>query len=636
MNAAQQKAVMHATGPAMVLAGPGSGKTFVIAQRLKQLIEAVGAEPSQILVITFTKASAVEMQIRFLKLTDSAYPEVSFGTFHSIFYQIIRHSLSDSHSGPEIADIRFQTETVRDILSELKNRKLIGREEFENSCGQIPEILSEISRIKNLDRNPEDCSEGLPIRHVFKEIFELYGKRLAEFGKIDFDDMMVRCYKLLSENRSILENWQKRFKFILIDEYQDINPIQSKIIDLLLGRDKNLFAVGDDDQSIYGFRGSDPGIMLAFKEKYEDACPNIINLNINYRSGSEILKNAGLVIRENKKRLSKELMAFEGNGKGAVIARCYNSANDQRQAIALFLSKHRQELSDIAILFRTNSEARSLVPALKEMDIPSNLDSYEKNIYRDRAVDTVISYLKFGCRGQKRSDFLKIINVPQRYVSREAAEKEIIKESDILLFYRENIRRQKEIKSFFKAVSFVSHLRPALAVRYLIRSVGIGQVFKDSQDALDELEKDAAKFQDMRKFIDMADELKEKKDAALKDDQTDPENRVNLLTMHSSKGLEFGLVWIPNLNEGIIPTRSAVGEDATEEERRMLYVAMTRAKRALIMSYVRGSKENPMLPSRFLRPIRQLWDENYGSIGQTSSDPSSGRSMSSSNSASSR
>jgi DNA helicase-2/ATP-dependent DNA helicase PcrA len=552
------------------------------------------------------------MQIRFLKLTDSSYPEVSFGTFHSVFYQIIRNSLSDKNSKLEIADIKFQTEMIRDILSSLKARGQMGKEEYEDYIPRIPDILSEISRIKNLGLSPAESSEGLGLMHIFPVIYDSYNRSLREFGKTDFDDMMKRCYELLSENRSILDFYRKKYRFILIDEYQDINPIQSGIIDLLLGEDGNLFAVGDDDQSIYGFRGSEPGIMLDFMERYKNYEPKLINLDVNYRSGSEILKTAQMVIHENKTRYGKELSAFGPNGPGKVAARRYDTRKKQGEAIALFLEKHRENLSDIAILFRTNSEARNMLPFLQEKGIPTNLDGYIRSIYQDKAVDTVLSYLKFAYEGHKRVDFLRIINVPARYISREAASADTVNEKDLLRYYKGNRERQKSIKDFFKSIEMIAHMRPALSVRYLRKTAGIDREFKKSLENLDILEEKAREFENTARFLQYTTEQKESEELNKK---SSPKalsgNRVNLLTMHGSKGLEFGIVWLPDLNEGIIPSRSAVSDAEKEEERRMLYVAMTRAKQALIMSYIKGTKESPMLPSRFLRPIKQLWDANY-------------------------
>ena len=364
---------MHANGPAMILAGPGSGKTFVIVRRLVHLIQS-GALPSKILVITFTKAAAIEMQIRFLKLTDSSYPEVSFGTFHSVFYQIIRNN-SPKDSKIEIANYKLKTEIIRDILLFLKSSKQITTDEYDDGIEQIDGILSEISRIKNLDIKPENCQESVSLKKVFPQIFKSYNRRLKEFSVIDFDDMIVRCYELLRNDQQLRKFYQEKFEYILIDEYQDINPMQYKVVELLLGKEKNLFAVGDDDQSIYGFRGSRPEIMLDFMDCFKDFGAVMINLDTNYRCGSKIVACSQEVIQENKVRLKKTLKASGQNGSGGVYARVYESRKRQMEAIAVFLTSHLNELDDIAILFRTNKEAISLLTVLNEYGIPTNLDN---------------------------------------------------------------------------------------------------------------------------------------------------------------------------------------------------------------------------------------------------------------------
>ncbi|MBP3783667.1 MAG: ATP-dependent helicase [Butyrivibrio sp.] len=621
INASQMKAIMHANGPAMILAGPGSGKTFVIVRRLVRLIEN-GVDPSKILVITFTKAAAIEMQIRFLKLTDSSYPEVSFGTFHSVFYQIIRNN-SSKDSNIQIATNKFRTEIVRDILSLLKASSKISQDEYDDGLEQIDGILSEISRIKNIDLSPSECLENICLSKVFPEIFNDYNRRLREFGQIDFDDMIVRCYELLDKNPQVRQFYQEKYKYILIDEYQDINPMQYKVVRLLLGEEKNLFAVGDDDQSIYGFRGSRPEIMLDFMESFKDQGAKMINLDTNYRCGRKIVSAALRVIEENHVRFKKKLSASKDNGEGGVYARIYESRKRQMEAIAVFLKKHLEELDDMAILFRTNKEAQSLLSVLNEYGIPTNLDSKTLSIYDDKAVKTLLSYISFAINGHKRGDYLKIINVPMRYISRDTAPNEIVNERDVCRYYTDNYKRLSEVKKFFSSINMIKHLRPMLAVKYIRNSVGIDKVFPGSKKALDELERISLEYDDLRRFLEHEKEIKISRE--VKDKNT---KRVNLLTMHGSKGLEFKYVWLPDLNEGIIPSRSAINSVQIEEERRMLYVAMTRAKTALIMSYIKGTKENPMLPSRFLRPVKDLFDH--------SSESSSGRSTSSSNSTSSK
>ena len=278
-NAAQMKAIHHYEGPAMVLAGPGSGKTFVIVERLRFLIEEKKVDPGTILVITFTKAAAIEMQHRFMKITDSSYPEVCFGTFHSVFYQIIRQSI------PNNKELKIATEStkykiVKDIILKLKSNKIIEEDEASDALSLIREIVSEISKIKNIGISPFDCADTVPLKNNFSRIFDEYNCSLKEYGFIDFDDMISECYELLKNNSQLLNSWADRFRFVMIDEYQDINAMQFNVINLITKR-KNLFVVGDDDQSIYGFRGSDPGIMQNFPQIYKNDRPEIINLNLN-------------------------------------------------------------------------------------------------------------------------------------------------------------------------------------------------------------------------------------------------------------------------------------------------------------------------------------------------------------------
>lgn len=633
-NATQIMAITHREGPAIVLAGPGSGKTFVIVQRVRYLIEQAKVEPSSILVITFTKAAAIEMQYRFMKLTDSSYPDVSFGTFHSVFYQIIKSSRSCRNSKIEIATSKFKTEIISDILSGLCKKGIINNDDYDTSLDMIPDILSEISRIKNTGDDFKDLSSNLRIRHCFKDVFDAYNRRLREFGKIDFDDMIARCYELLSSDNELLKVWQKKFSYFLIDEYQDINMMQYRVVRLLSAHTENLFAVGDDDQSIYGFRGSDPGIMLSFKDSFSEGKAKMINLSANYRCGSTILDNALKVISQNTVRFDKRLTADASNGAGILAARRYETRQKQNEAIAFFLKKHMDELEDIAILFRTNSEAYSLANLLREQDIPTNLEGDRKDIFADKGVLLCLSYMSFAFEGHKRGDFLKLMNNPMRYISRDAVTREVVSERDISSFYNGNRARLKCVKTLFSQIRMIEHLRPSLSVRYIRKTVGIDSLCTESRQALDEFEKICSEFDSTGKLIEYCREKKQENEDKQKKTVRSSKGCVKLLTMHASKGLEFKIVWLPDLNEGIIPSRSATTKLQTEEERRMLYVAMTRAKQALIMSYVTGSRDNPMLPSRFLRPIRENWENAYNKVNQTSSEPSSGRSSGSSTSSS--
>ncbi len=633
-NAAQMEAILHTDGPAMVLAGPGSGKTFVIVQRLMHLIRDCNIDPSTILVITFTKAAALEMQQRFMKNTDSSYPEVCFGTFHSVFYQIIRRS--NPNQSLKIITEAEKYKLIRDVFlhglscGALKNKKEHIKDILEDS-ERMKEIISEISRIKNTGDDISSYEATMPFSSFFPYVFKEYQKALSEYGLIDFDDMILRCFDLLCENTKVLDIWADKFRYILIDEYQDINPMQYKVIRKLC-RYNNLFVVGDDDQSIYGFRGSDPGIMQNFPHEFDKITPRIINLNVNYRCGKVILDNAMLLINENKIRFKKELNADDSNGKGYLIPRRYADKKQQLSAILSFLENNREKISNTAFIFRTNSECYSLANALKSNGFSTNLDDYAKSFVESPAVKLCEDYLKFVCEGKRRELFFKIMNKPMRYISRDCAEEETVTEAKVRRYYQGNREKIREIEKLFNQLRIISKMRPSLSVRYLRREVGIDKLFPGEIDALNELTELAQKMADNKMLLKELERVRSESNACEKKAGKSKKNdQVKIMTMHGAKGLEFEVVWLPNLNEGIIPSRSSVTMQQIEEERRMLYVGMTRAKTALIMSYLTGSEENPMLPSRFLRPIKHLWDHS-----SSPSRPSSGSSTISSNSTSSR
>ncbi len=613
VNAAQEEAITHRDGPAMVLAGPGSGKTFVIVQRLKYLIEEYGADPSSILVITFTKAAAIEMQQRFLKITDSSYPEVSFGTFHSLFYSILRDHRKEAgfYNNIEIADELFKYKLVKDILlNVLKNsRENMNKLRLIDENEIIKDITSEISRIKNAGLSPSSVSDSVPYKEHFEAIFTGYNAALKSFGKIDFDDMSLICAQLFENRKDIAEQYKSRFKYILIDEYQDINEMQQNNIEAILNDDKNLFVVGDDDQAIYGFRGAKPGIMMEFKDRM-GVSVHLINLSVNYRCGKVILDNASLVIRENKMRFKKNIVSGTGTD-GYVVARRYKTREAQYEAMSIFLSG-QNNLNDIGILCRTNSECKTVASFLRQKGIKSNLENKaDASLYDDEAVLLCLYYLSFSCIENSRALFYKIMNKPLRYISRESAMNELIRKEDVLSFYRGNRERTKAVEKLFRDISMIGKMRPSLSVRFIRKEVGIDKLFPNSTGNLDLFEKMARNFRDSKSFIGSFNEEKEKSDNQSKGKKkfSNAKDMVNILTLHGSKGLEYKYVWIPDLNEGIIPSRSAIYEPEKEEERRMLYVGMTRAKEVLIMSYICGTKENAMLPSRFLRPIRSLWEK---------------------------
>ncbi|WP_029232206.1 ATP-dependent helicase [Butyrivibrio sp. VCB2006] len=606
-NAAQMEAILHKDGPAMVLAGPGSGKTFVIVNRLVHLIRECSVDPSSVLVITFTKAAAIEMQHRFLKITDSLYPEVCFGTFHSVFYQIIRQS-NPSNKLKIIAE-KDKYKFIKDIILKITNSENIDKQESLEAIEMIGDIISEISRIKNTALSAAMCQKNVPLCSYFPRIYKEYNELLKEFGLVDFDDMILRCYELLINDEALLDTWSRRFKYVLIDEYQDINLMQYKVIRLLC-RSDNLFVVGDDDQSIYGFRGSDPGIMQKFSEDFRSHKPRIINLNINYRCGKQILYASNHLIRDNKIRLNKELKPDTASPNGFLIPRRYINRKQQSLAIIKFLKENMDKLQNIALIFRTNSEALAIAGECKQYGIPTNLDTFAKSFTDSPAVKLCENYLRFVYQGKKREFFLRIMNNPNRYITRNALSKDTVNENDLRKYYYGNSDRIRTIEKLFRQLNMIAHMRPSLSIRFLRNEVGIDKLYPGEIKALDELSELACKFPDNEILLREIEKIREESmDGESNKGTKTKGNCVKLLTMHGSKGLEFDIVWLPGLNEGVIPSRSSVTIEQIEEERRMLYVGMTRAKKALIMSYLTGNAENPMLPSRFLRPIRNLWED---------------------------
>ena len=617
-NPAQLAAIRHINGPAMVLAGPGSGKTFVIIQRIRYLIENAGIDPQTILVITFTKAAALEMQSRFQKLTDQKYPEVHFGTFHSAFFQIIRLSMSGNRL--ELITEKEKNNILQHILKNLKDEYLYHNmpqdaEMMEGSIDNIRQLLTEISRIKNDGESPDACEDTHPFKKYFIRIFESYQGMLHELGKIDFDDMILACLHLLQKNPVLLKKWQDMFQYILIDEYQDINRMQFAIIQMLALPAQNLFIVGDDDQAIYGFRGSKPEIMLHFEDYYPQM--KKIFLNINYRCCESVLNVSSTIIGENTTRYQKEMKAVKREKAGQVKAFAYQTRQMEYAAIISYFQAHTDCASQSAVIFRTNAEAAAMAEMFAGSGIPFILQEKTKSQYEDPFIQDILAYLDFACGGQQRRHLFMIMNKPLRYIKREsAANSESITKDIILAFYRGQPQMQKTVNKLFRDCEMLRHLRPFLAIRYIRFEIGyedyaLKQVKPGEREMLrhkmDWLQESAREYMDYHSFIkhisECIEEIRSQTTHACDAGRTG----VRLMTMHASKGLEFDTVWLPDLNEGILPNRKSITPVQIEEERRMLYVGMTRAKQTLMLSYVTGTKENPMLPSRLIRCIRQLW-----------------------------
>ncbi len=629
-SSAQLRAIRHGAGAACVIAGPGSGKTFVIVQRIIALIEK-GISPNEILVITFTKAAAIEMQHRFTKETNSMYPEVLFGTFHSIFYQIIRSGIKAGDDPVKIMKESDKYRCMNHVLKILQS-KPVADNSTDNSCNlrqkgkifrfsfdqdTITSLLSEISRIKNDGKKADCCDETIPLREYFKEIYDEYTGLLRELNFIDFEDMVLMCYEQLSSNPETLKTYQERFKYILIDEYQDINQMQFEVIKLLAGERQNIFVVGDDDQSIYGFRGSRPELMLSFKNIFPDA--KEILLDKNYRCSPEILNASIKVIEENKNRINKKISSGIPDKRGIVKGCSFE--NRESEFLYILKSIRNRELSQCAIIFRTNVEAAAMAKFLMSENIPCCYRERVEFLHEKRPVSDMLSYLRFAFLGGKRSDFIVLMNQPLRYISRECLRYETVTENDVLGYYssKGKIYMLEKIQKLFRDIEMIKKLRPYLAIHYVRKVIGydkhICEKYAGDKKRLSEALSEIDNFMELSKKFRTVEELfnyieEEKRiGAEIKTKGANSKAGVNIMTMHASKGLEFRTVYLPDLNEGVIPSRKSITKSEIEEERRMFYVAMTRAKKELYLSYVRGNKDNPMRASGFLRNIRDIFTD---------------------------
>lgn len=592
-------------GPCLCLAGPGSGKTTVITERVRYLLEEQKISPLSILVITFTKAAAVEMQERFTKLHGNQRCPVTFGTFHSVFFWILRQAYHLNASNILKEDQKYGI--IRELIDKTKL-------EIEDETEFIQGITGEISLVKN-DRIPlenyysKNCSEEL-----FRKIYAGYQERIESMHLLDFDDMLVMCYQLLKKREDIRRGWQERFQYILIDEFQDINSIQYDTVRLLAEPKDNLFIVGDDDQSIYRFRGARPEIMLNFEKDYPGATK--ILLAENYRSTENIIRAAGKVIAFNEKRFPKEIHGVRDKGDPVEI---HSFANPTQEASVLLkkIQEYRKqgyEYRDLAVLFRTNTGARIVVEKLMEYNLPFQMRDSLPNIYEHWITKDILCYLRLARGSRKRQDFLKIANRPKRYIAREALEDSEISFLALRRYYENRDWMLDRIDRLEYDLKVLGGMAPYAAINYIRHGVGYEKYLEEYAEfrrikveelyeVLNELSEGAKEFQTYEAWLQHMEEYKEVLEEQARQRRESGEG-ITLTTLHSSKGLEFPVVFILDINEGVIPHRKAVLDADLAEERRMFYVGMTRAKEHLHLYYTKERFGKKQEVSQFIEELR--------------------------------
>lgn len=605
-NSAQEKAIMHNQGPMMLLAGPGSGKTTTMTKRVVSLLENYHVNPANILVVTFTKAAAREMKERFEKLCmDSGitqnYKQVTFGTFHGVFYGILRHAYRLTGKNIISEEQRF------DMLRELAYRQRI---EIEDEKEFFEGLVQEISEVKN-SRIPLEhyYSKNCP-DEVFRKIYTSYVTICRQSRLLDFDDMLLYCYDLLTQRPDILAGWQKKFQYILVDEFQDINKLQYDIVKMLAAPENNLFIVGDDDQSIYAFRGAKPEIMMNFPKDFPSVQTEL--LPVNYRSTGEIVEAAGKVIAWNKRRFQKKIHTDNEKGTPPLVKAFQNGKEEELYLKDCIVKAHEQgcPYEEMAVLYRTNSGARFLVETLMEYQIPFQMRDVLPNLYDHWIARNFISYMKLATGDRSRKEFLQVMNRPNRYISREVLDEPQVSFESLRWHYEEKEWMLDRIDKFEEDLNLLKNMTPYAAINYIRHGIGYEEYLRtyalfrklkieDMHEILDELADSAKGYQTFGEwFIHIAkytDKLKEQARTKISE-----KKGVVISTFHSIKGLEFNQVFLMDVNEGTIPYRKAVTESNIEEERRLFYVGMTRARKELNLFYIKERHEKCMMPSRFL------------------------------------
>lgn len=612
LNRGQDEAIKHENGPCMVLAPPGSGKTLIVTERTRYLIEESGVRPDQILVITFTRYAAREMKERFERLTAGKNYPVTFGTFHSIFYGILKcaygiganNLMSEKESSVLLQEVLDQT----DIES---------TPEVEDEEELVRELLREVGMVKNGLCHLKDFHSKYLTQDEFAEVFRSYEHQKKELKKFDFDDMLVQCYALFRKKPEILQGWQKRFQYILIDEFQDINRVQYEVIRMLAAPRYNLFVVGDDDQSIYGFRGAKPELMLYMKQEFPSL--RTISLTVNYRSTEFITGAAARVILHNDTRFYKRVQSFRGRGQNVHVQEVLDEQEEAQYVTEEIQKKLDQGIKpgEIAVLFRAAVQARMISEILSEHRIPFEMRDYVTNFYRHFIVKDMMAYLQLAAGKRDRSLFLTICNRPLRYLARNSMENRQVNFEDLRKFYCDKDWMLDIIDQFDVDVRMMKNMAPYAAIQYIRKKIGYDDFLKEYaekhqiswkqlMDVMAELEERSKNFKSYDEWeIHIAkytQELEEQQAKARKI-KGERENKVQLMTIHSAKGLEFEDVFVIHANEGEIPHQKAEKKDEIEEERRLFYVALTRAKNNLCISYITQKNGNSIKPSRFVEEL---------------------------------
>ena len=618
LNKEQIEAVKTIDGPVLVMAGAGSGKTKVLTTRIVYLIEE-GIPSYNILAITFTNKAAAEMRDRVSNLIGDVSSFI--GTFHSLGVRIIRenHDILGLPNNFTIIDSDDTNTIIKKLLKEMN----LDSKQYSPSY-----VRNRISFIKNqmLTDGELDRLFNTPMDKVVVEVYHRYNNKLKTSASVDFDDLLLLPVNLFKERKDILEYYQDKYRYILIDEYQDTNPVQYKLSVMLSNKYKNIFVVGDMNQSIYAFRQADFRNISNFEKDFKGA--KVIKLEHNYRSTNNILSAANEVIKHNTER--KDLKLFSDNGDGVKIK--YMRAYDEKHEIALVIDEIKHLLSegykneDIAILYRTNAQSRAIEDVFLAKGIPYKVfGSYY--FYNRKEIKDLISYLRLIYNPHDEISLRRVINTPKRGIGESAiaAIEERAKQQNISMFDALETRKELEFKEIIEdLIKRSESLSLTELIDEVLKRSGMKKELESSKTLEDEIRLEnlmevksiTASFEERTGSANLGDFLEEVSLIADISNHTEDGDVVTLMTLHSAKGLEFPVVFLVGMEEGLFPHNMSLMENNLEEERRLCYVGITRAKERLYLTNAKRrmlyGKENMNIPSRFISEIDEKLIEKIG------------------------
>lgn len=613
LNPMQQEAVYHTEGPLLVLAGAGSGKTRVLTHRIAYLIEEKQVNPWNIMAITFTNKAAAEMRERVDKIVGFGAESIWVSTFHSSCVRILRRHIE--YLGYSTNFTIYDGDDQRTLMKQIFKRLDVDTKQFKERA-----VLSRISSAKDDMITPEEfeLNAGGDFREKkVAQIYKEYQKELKKNNALDFDDLIVKTVELFQNVPDVLNYYQERFRYIMVDEYQDTNMVQFKLVDLLAGKYRNICVVGDDDQSIYKFRGANIENILSFEKAFPGA--KVIKLEQNYRSTQNILNAANGVIRNNRGRKDKTL--WTANDEGNLVRFLqFDTAYEEAEAIVKDIRREKEETgreySDFAVLYRTNAQSRLLEEKCILYSIPYRLVG-GVNFYQRKEIKDILCYLKTIANGQDDLAVQRIINVPKRGIGATSVGKVTIFASANGMSFYDALLRVRGIPTLGKAADkigvFTEQMEdfkarlPEMSIKELIEEVLENTGYKKEIEAEGEIESET-RLQNIEELINKAVSYSENEEnptldgfleevalVADVDNMDESENRIVLMTLHSAKGLEFPYVYLSGLEDGLFPSSMSImsdDKDAVEEERRLCYVGITRAREKLTLTMARQRMTN--------------------------------------------